>query len=129
VIPAVARSHDKQLAVEFDAEPYFAAAEEQDLMELAKRDFSGGHPAWTMAEALAPNEPELRALLDQVIAASARGEVIGFVGFDCRVDRQAALAWIGHHRPRLAERIERRPEVEAAVERRLEAIEARRAEL
>jgi hypothetical protein len=122
VIPAHARSHDKALTADFDATRYFEQADDEDLMELAKRGFRGGYPAWTMAEALAPREPALRELLDAVIAASERGEVVGFVGFDCGVDEEAARDWIRAQRPELHERIERRPAVEAAVERRVAAI-------
>lgn len=112
-IPAYARSLDGVFEARFDALPYFLDADDQELMELYKADFSG-LPAAELAYSLRDLE-DLARLFAQV----ERVHDGVSLGFQCEVEREPALEWISANRPELAARIERRPDVDAAIERRL----------
>jgi hypothetical protein len=113
-IPARAQSADGVFEAHFDALPYFVNAEDQELMELFKGDFTGLSAA-ELAYSFRDSNADLARIFEHVERAHD-GISLGFV---CVVERAPALDWITKNRPKLAERIERRPEVDAAIERRL----------
>lgn len=113
-IPARAQSADEVFETRFDATPYFKRADDQELMELFKDDFTG-----TAAAELAYSFRDQDAGLGRIFDHVERMHDGTSLGFVCEVEREPALAWIQANRPELARRIARRPEVDAAIERRL----------
>ena len=121
LIPACARSSDGAQRLAFDALPFFKAADDQDLVELAKLDFAAGFQSELLFQCCVSKE--LRdPLLGYLALAQEQSPSLRLL---VTVEREAAMRWLKSERPALHERIERRPEVEAAIERRLRALDSR----
>lgn len=98
--------HTDDYAVEakFDAEPYFEAASDEDLLELARCDWGGDYPADAVAQFMAEKVERVeRVFVYLSFNPTNYGEP---VGFECHVDSEDATRWIAENRPALALRIE-----------------------
>jgi hypothetical protein len=98
MIKATAVTDDGMIRIEFDAEPYFQEASENDLWELYLCDFRDDLPADSVAVYFSQDATlDLFTYLDLVNKYNPLGDV----GFECCVNRKQALEWIDQHRPNL----------------------------
>jgi hypothetical protein len=105
VIPAEAYSDDNQVKVNFDAEPWFNQAPDYEIEGLAECGWGGEEPADYVAYFFdATSTKRLFDYLSFGLTMPYTGET---VGFECRIDENAALAWLEKHRPDLWKKIYR----------------------
>jgi hypothetical protein len=115
-VPAEAWSDDRSHDVHFDAAPYLRQADETSIVSLYDCDFRGDYPADHVAEWSAGQEPELKALLDFVHPDPPPPTFLGSsIGWECAVDRDAALAFIRAERPEILPLIGQEPEPRVGV--------------
>jgi hypothetical protein len=96
---------DDVMRVEFDATPWFEEADEQSILALAGRDWSG---EW-VADALEtrPGYEQLRELL-RYARDRLRQENLEYPSwptFICKVAGSDAVAWLQRNRPDVADRL------------------------
>lgn len=89
VVPAEVHDDDYRTQADFDAAPWFEQATREDLVELADDDFKLSEAADAVAEFFEDRHP----LVWDVFGRK------GDCGFECAVDRKAALRWVKEHRP------------------------------
>ena len=82
-----------RLDVDFDAAPWFRAATDEQVQTLANCGWGGNYPADEVAAWIRRANREVDALL---VLIEARG-----AGYECHVDADDAIAWLGTHRPHL----------------------------
>jgi hypothetical protein len=102
-VPAESHSDDRVVEVSFDAAPWFKRATDEEIIKLANCGFGGDYPADEVSMGLAGQIPELSELHNYIGRVQKAGRDCGF---ECHVDRDAALAWIKAHRPALLDKIE-----------------------
>jgi hypothetical protein len=94
-IPAEAHSDDFVYKIEFDAEAWFAQAEDADILALAESGWGGDYAADTVVQWFEDRDDDVAAMFDYL----ARKDECGY---ECHVDDEAALLWLKSHRPSLA---------------------------
>lgn len=92
-IKAEVFSDDLKLSVKFDAGLYFAAAENQDILNLADCEFRGDTAADDVARYMSklPGHSDIQAVLFYA-------DEVPDMGFECYMDLHDALEWIKHNR-------------------------------
>lgn len=101
-IKAWAHSDDHVFEAQFNAAPWFKQATDDDLLALAREGFGYDYKADEIARWESEDNPEVAAIFIYLekLAGTRRSQ-----GFECRVDRTDAMAWIAKHRPALHEKI------------------------
>jgi hypothetical protein len=82
-----------RLDVDFDAAPWFGVATDEQVQTLANCGWGGDYPADDVAGWMRRANREVDALF---VLIEARG-----AGYECHVDADDAIAWLGAHRPHL----------------------------
>ena len=95
VIAAEAHSDDRVVEAEFDAEPWFEQASEEDVLQLARCGWKHDYPADAVAHFVADRESNVADLFKYLNLVAYQKNA---PGFECSVDRDEALAWIGKNR-------------------------------
>jgi hypothetical protein len=95
-VPATVTTDDGVLETVADVAPWFAEASEGEVRDLLRERW-GGDAAVDLVRTLAPDDPELDEMVRQARRTDAELVV--------EVDARAAVAWLRHHRPELAERL------------------------
>jgi hypothetical protein len=90
VIAAEVHPDDFSLRDEFDAVAWFANAEDEDILELAKIGWRGDYAADNVARYF--NDDETKPVFDYVERTK--------IGFECVVNREHAMWWLSHPRKR-----------------------------
>jgi hypothetical protein len=83
---------------QFDAEPWFRQASDQQIREIRDIDWRGDYPADDVAWWMRNKDPEVDLVL---IAVEDEG-----LGFEVAIDPADAERWVRHHRPHLVNRAE-----------------------
>ena len=102
-ISAHAYSDDKLYEVTFNAAPWFAEADDEEILSLARCEWGGDYPADAVVHGMidsfdSEDVAQLSSMMDYVTRKKD-------TGFECHVDEKDALAWLHMHRPALAEQI------------------------
>lgn len=90
-IPAEVHTDDLETEAEFDAEPWFTQASDEEIIALAGINWGGDYAADDVAAFFEETNDEVGAVFDH-----ARGSD---EGFECHVNGQAAIKWIEQNRP------------------------------
>jgi hypothetical protein len=98
-IPAECHSDDYIIEAQFDAEPWFLQASDEEITQLARCEWRGDYPADAVAMFMADKSDLVGDVFKYVELVAHRKNS---PGFECSVDPQAALNWIREHRPHLA---------------------------
>ena len=102
-IPAETHSDDRVFEVSFDAAPWFKSATDEEILKLANCGFGGDYPADEVSLFMAGINQEVKEMHNYVCRLqNTRRDC----GFECHVNRAAAMMWIGKHRPALLEKID-----------------------
>lgn len=102
VIKAEVHSDDRRFEIEFDAEPWFVQANDDDVLDLADCGWGGGYPSDYVALHLEDENHEIGDLMTYCRATQGRRDS---VGFECHVDEESALVWLAASRPELFDRV------------------------
>jgi len=100
-IRAEAHSDDHRVEVDFDATPYFVAATDDELRELAATGWAHDYPADAVAQHVADHDPAVQRLFTYLEFIPTMPYSSDTVGFECDVDEHDARAWLRLHRPAL----------------------------
>lgn len=101
MIKAECHSDDRVGEVQFDATPWFAQADDGEILKLASCDWGGDYPSDNVAIFMADHAPKISALFTYLDARNK----ISACGFECHVDPDSAMEWISENRPHLREAI------------------------
>ncbi|RTE89982.1 MULTISPECIES: hypothetical protein [Bradyrhizobium] len=109
MIHATCHTADNVLCLEFDATPWFSAADAPSIVELARQGWSSA----AIAESL-EGRPGYARLHDLVEYAAQRLQSESLEDptwetFECVVDGSEAMAWLEKNRPDVAASISRAP--------------------
>jgi hypothetical protein len=107
MIRAECHAADNARAIDFDATPWFEAADPESIVRLARRDWS----SQAVADALSvrPGYERLREVIAYArdrLRAESREDPL-WPTFACRVSTTEALAWLETHRPDVAAKVRR----------------------
>lgn len=107
MIQAACHTADEAMRVEFDATPWFEAADARTILLLARKNWSA---PW-VADALEAR-PGYEALHELIRYARERLEMEtredpSWATFECRVDGAGATAWLDRHRSDIAAEVRR----------------------
>jgi hypothetical protein len=102
-IPAEVHTDDYHYEVAFDALPWFEQASDQEIIALARCGWGGDYEADEVAEFCADHNAQVARLFDYLSHGPRMGR--DSVGFECRVDNNAALVWIKTNRPALSDKL------------------------
>lgn len=91
IIPAEVHSDDYVYSIEFDALEWFMQANDEDIQELQDYDFGGDYPSDDIA--LFQNNLDIKNLFAYIEKQN--------IGFECRVNKEAAIKWVKENRPGL----------------------------
>jgi len=113
MIRARAWSDDHNVDVAFDATPYFQQASILDILHLASCGWSRDYPADAVAMYMADQpasdgqegHPGLHGLFQYLEIIAKDPMKKDCRGFECEIDRQDVLDWVGIHRPQLSQAI------------------------
>lgn len=111
-----AYSSDGEEEAHFDASSFFISCGEEDLVALCDAGFTG--PVALNAASASQNEDVLR--LFEYCSLASHSSSMSIL---CSFDPDAALIWLEANRPLAAARLRRRPDVRAALDRRLARLE------
>jgi len=98
VIPARAKSDDHIYDIPFDAEKWFAQANDKEVRDLAECGWGGDYPADEVAMFMAGHDdqlPDLFKYLEKIANIKSKKDVSGF---ECHVDEDKAMEWLKHHK-------------------------------
>lgn len=95
VIPAEVHSDDQHISLQFDARTWFAKASLQQIEALKAINWGGDYSADSVAEYYATRTT--KPLFDYLATKPKMGR--DTVGFECHVNKWAALEWLKTHRP------------------------------
>lgn len=98
VVPASGHSDDWLYEVTFDAADWLARASDSEIRALHDCDYGHDTAADEVLVAAAKTNREIADLLDYCRRTQQRSL---HIGFECVVNREAALAWIEENRPQL----------------------------
>jgi len=98
-VPARVYSDDRMYEVPFDAERWLRNASDAEIVALHECEWGGDEPADAVALDAAGTNRSIEVLLDYCRCTHGRSS--DPVGFECHVDRDAALRWLADHRPAL----------------------------
>lgn len=96
-IPAEVHDDNFTHSIKFDAEPWFQAATDDEIRELAKEGWGGDYMADTVANT--SEDDDVRTFFDALNAAN-RFFPQG-LGYEVKVDEDAALDYLATERPEL----------------------------
>jgi hypothetical protein len=102
-VPAETHSDDRVFEVAFDAMPWFTQASDEAIVKLANCGFGGDYPADEVSMFMAGINEEIDQMHKYVCRVQ---ETHRDCGFECHIDRDAAMAWITKHRPALLNKLE-----------------------
>lgn len=86
----------------FDATPWFAQADDDELRALQDEDYGGDSTSDSVAEFMATYNRRVQAVFDH---NDSLPESVELRGFECHVQRQEAEAWIAKHRPHVIQEV------------------------
>lgn len=98
-VPASGHSDDWVYDIEFDATRWFEQASDDELRALHGKAFCNAEAADVVLLFFENTGADVRQLLEYCRRTQANGA--DGVGFECIVDREAAMAWIAARRPAL----------------------------
>jgi hypothetical protein len=99
IVKAECHSDDHVIKADFDAAPWFAQATDVQRVDLIWCGFRGDYPADAVAEWMADHNRDVVKMFSHIEAVNkGYGET---VGFECVVNPEDAVAWIGEYRPNL----------------------------
>ena len=87
----------------FDATPWFLQASDHDIKELAECGWGGDYPADNVALYMQDLDANVSDVFDMLRLLRKRSSV----GFECHVDADQAMEWVGKERPALLETLKR----------------------
>lgn len=97
VIPAEVHSDDHRHEAIFDALPWFEQASDDEIRGLAECDFGCDYAADVVAEFVEDLDPDVADVFEFKDAEE---------GFECNVNRPAAMNWLKENRPELHKELE-----------------------
>lgn len=92
VIPAEAHTDDRNVEVKFDALAWFRQASAYNIARLAACGWGGDYPADEVAEFTAELNPDVKRIYDYLALVNKPGR--DTIGFECRIDSEAAMKWM-----------------------------------
>lgn len=98
-IPAEVHTDCRTAEAEFDAEPWFQQASDEDILQLAECGWGGDQPADEVAEHF-ENEPGYENVTEIFTALHILHRKTE-VGFECHIEEEKAMTWLKEHRPYL----------------------------
>jgi hypothetical protein len=84
-----------------DVTLWFTQATDEELQALRDERYGGDYTAYSVAEFIASDNPQVQAIFDHNAMLS---ESVELRGFECYVNEEEVEAWIVRHRPHLAPR-------------------------
>jgi hypothetical protein len=100
-IPAEAHSDDYVVEVHFDALPWFEQATDEEIQSLCEIEFGGNYAADAVAESFICILEDMSRLFDYLDIIRDLPSKKDCCGFECHIDREAAMRWIKENRPKL----------------------------
>jgi hypothetical protein len=100
-IHAECHSDDYVVEVNFDAEPWFAQASDEELCALARCGWGGDYPADEIARFASEMNEDVQRMFAYLELVRQKRDA---PGFECHVEERAAIEWISVHRPQFLER-------------------------
>lgn len=100
VIDCEAHTDDQRIMIDFDAEPWFKTATDQEIVALAIADFGNCEEAESVVKHFAEREPAVQSLYEYLSFYPQTPDGTP-IGFECHIDSEDANAWIAIHRPHL----------------------------
>ena len=94
-VHAEAYTDDRRVHPKFDAARWFAQAGDDDILRLQGCGWGGDYPADAVAEYVAAHHQGVREVFDYAAILQRSG---ADCGYECRVDRESAMAWLKLHR-------------------------------
>jgi hypothetical protein len=95
VIPAECHSDDNRVKILFDALPWFKQASDGEINALIEECFDGGYACDGVAEHF--SDTTTADLFDYLVIVNKH--TTEGIGFECRGDLYAAVAWLQANRP------------------------------
>ena len=100
VVPATVASDDGVVTASFDAEPWFRASTDEELLELANLGWGGCQAADSVALHLEADNKAVAGIMEYLRLMQETIE--NAPGFEVYIDPAAAERWLQRHKPVLA---------------------------
>lgn len=101
-IKANVHTDDYVFDIEFDASPWFATANEQEILDLAECGWGGDYPADVVAEYFESSiefaHGQVKRMFEYLNLIS---DTPKSCGFECHVDEKSARGWLTAFRPEI----------------------------
>lgn len=105
-VPAYCYSDDHLFSAKFDAAPWLASAEPEQIEALARCGWGGDEPTDWVAEFMADKDKGVQAMFDHLRAIKDLPSHKDVCGFECNVDFEAARNWLRENRPEISIMVE-----------------------
>lgn len=97
-VQAETHSDDYRFEINFDAEPWFQQASDEEIINLLACGFRGDYPADAVALYFEDSNLLIRNMLAYCLSTK---DLRQSVGFECVVDPEDAMRWVKTQRPAL----------------------------
>lgn len=106
IIPANCRTDDGKVSIDFDAVQWFRQATFEEIRKLILCEFMCDYPADAVAHYMADIDKRVDEMFTYLEIVS-RNQTRDFMGFECRIDKDAAWRWLKKFYPNMSRKLER----------------------